>query len=79
MGQGAAGGRSGQGGFATAQAMRDWIEEQFGVVYTRDSMASPRRTQAPVGGHVRPGVEPSGQCGPLAARPHPGPSGLDAR
>ncbi|MCY4521287.1 MAG: winged helix-turn-helix domain-containing protein [Caldilineaceae bacterium] len=27
-----------QGVFATAQAVRDWIEEQFGVVYTRDSM-----------------------------------------
>ena len=26
------------GGFATAQAVRDWIEAQFGVVYTRDSM-----------------------------------------
>ena len=26
------------GAFATAQAVRDWIEEQFGVVYTRDSM-----------------------------------------
>ncbi len=26
------------GEFATAQAVRDWIEEQFGVVYTRDSM-----------------------------------------
>ena len=26
------------GGFATAQAVRDWIEERFGVVYTRDSM-----------------------------------------
>ena len=26
------------GVFATAQEMRDWIEEQFGVVYTRDSM-----------------------------------------
>ncbi len=26
------------GVFATAQAVRDWIEEQFGVVYTRDSM-----------------------------------------
>ncbi|MCY4522937.1 MAG: winged helix-turn-helix domain-containing protein, partial [Caldilineaceae bacterium] len=27
-----------QGVFATAQAVRDWIEEQFGVVYTRDSL-----------------------------------------
>ena len=27
-----------QGVFATAQAVRDWIEERFGVVYTRDSM-----------------------------------------
>ena len=26
------------GVFATAQAVRDWIEAQFGVVYTRDSM-----------------------------------------
>ncbi len=26
------------GVFATAQAVRDWIEERFGVVYTRDSM-----------------------------------------
>ena len=26
------------GVFATAQAVRDWIEQQFGVVYTRDSM-----------------------------------------
>ncbi len=26
------------GMFATAQAVRDWIEAQFGVVYTRDSM-----------------------------------------
>ena len=27
-----------RGSFATAQAVRDWIEQQFGVVYTRDSM-----------------------------------------
>ncbi len=27
-----------QGVFATAQAVRDWIEERFGVVYTRDSL-----------------------------------------
>ena len=27
-----------QGVFGTAQAVRDWIEEQFGVVYTRDSL-----------------------------------------
>ncbi len=27
-----------QGVFATAQAVRDWIEQRFGVVYTRDSM-----------------------------------------
>ncbi len=27
-----------QGVFATAQAVRDWIEEQFGVVYTVGSM-----------------------------------------
>ena len=27
-----------QGVFGTAQAVRDWIEERFGVVYTRDSM-----------------------------------------
>jgi transposase len=26
------------GQFATAQAVRDWIKAQFGVVYTRDSM-----------------------------------------
>ena len=26
------------GVFATAQAVRDWIEERFGVVYTRGSM-----------------------------------------
>ncbi len=26
------------GVFATAQAVRDWIEARFGVVYTRDSM-----------------------------------------
>ena len=26
------------GVFGTAQAVRDWIEAQFGVVYTRDSM-----------------------------------------
>ena len=26
------------GGFGTAQAVRDWIEDRFGVVYTRDSM-----------------------------------------
>ncbi|MCY4519509.1 MAG: IS630 family transposase [Caldilineaceae bacterium] len=27
-----------KGMFATAQVVRDWIEQQFGVVYTRDSM-----------------------------------------
>ncbi|MCY4521394.1 MAG: winged helix-turn-helix domain-containing protein [Caldilineaceae bacterium] len=27
-----------KGVFATAQAVRDWIEERFGVVYTRDSL-----------------------------------------
>ena len=27
-----------QGVFGSAQAVRDWIEERFGVVYTRDSM-----------------------------------------
>ena len=27
-----------KGLFATAQAVRDWIEEQFGVAYTRDSL-----------------------------------------
>ena len=26
------------GAFATAQAVRDWIEARFGVVYTRDSL-----------------------------------------
>ncbi len=27
-----------KGVFGTAQVVRDWIEERFGVVYTRDSM-----------------------------------------
>ena len=27
-----------RGGFATVQAVRDWIEDQFGVVYTAGSM-----------------------------------------
>jgi len=27
-----------QGVFGSAQAVRDWLEERFGVVYTRDSM-----------------------------------------
>ncbi len=27
-----------KGVFGTAQAVRDWIEERFGVVYTRDSL-----------------------------------------
>ncbi len=49
-----------QGVFATAQAVRDWIEAQFGVAYTVGSMYTllprlgirlkvprPRHTQAP--------------------------------
>ena len=47
------------GGFGTAQAVRDWIEERFGVVYTRGGMYTllPRlgiRLKVPQPRHPKP-------------------------